>query len=108
MYLAGHIFLFELAPGGAVPASGTVWTMRSYIGHVNGGNGAAGAEGPYSFTRPTRPFSAVGATLQLGFSATKVVAADDQNDLPGSIRFPTRTTSPARSSRPRTPRSSSS
>ncbi len=46
----GHIFIFELAPGGALPAAGTVWTMRSYIGHVNGGNGAAGPEGPYSFT----------------------------------------------------------
>jgi hypothetical protein len=78
MYLAGHIFLFELAPGGALPAAGTVWTMRDYVGVINGGNGAAGPEGPYSFTPTTRPFSAVGATLRLGFSATnQVLAASD-------------------------------
>ena len=66
MYLAGHIFFFELE-GGALPAAGTVWTMRSYIGQVNGGNGAAGPEGPYSYTTvdstTIRPFSAVGATV---------------------------------------------
>ncbi len=81
MYLAGHIFLFELAPGGALPTPGTVWTMRSYVGVVNGGNGAAGAEGSYSFTPADRPFSAVGATLRLGFTAANQVVAATSNDL---------------------------
>jgi hypothetical protein len=81
MYLAGHIFSFELAPGAGVPAAGTVWTMRSYTGHVNGGNGAAGDEGQYSFTPATRTFSALGATLKLTFDATTAVAAATENDL---------------------------
>jgi hypothetical protein len=81
MYLGGHIFSFELAPGSGVPTAGTVWTMRSYTGHVNGGVGAAGDEGPYSYTPATRPFSALGATLKLTFDATNTVAAATENDL---------------------------
>jgi len=81
LYLAGHIFLFELAPGAVLPAPGTVWTMRSYIGHVNGGNGAAGSEGPYRFTGAPRTFSALGATLNLTFSTSNVLAAATANDL---------------------------
>jgi hypothetical protein len=81
MYLAGHIFMFELAPGGAVPASGTVWTMRSYIGFINGGNGAGGALGPYSFTGAKRTFSALGAKVNLTFNATNALVAATSNDL---------------------------
>jgi hypothetical protein len=81
MYLSGHIFLFELAPGSAVPADGTVWTMRSYIGFVNGGNGAAGALGPYSFTPVVRNFSALGASLNLTYTATNAVAGATATDL---------------------------
>jgi hypothetical protein len=81
MYLAGHIFLFELAPGGTVPTAGTVWTMRSYVGVVNGGNGAAGPEGPYRFTPTVRPFSAVGATVKLSFTAGNALAAASDSGL---------------------------
>ncbi|HYN17296.1 MAG TPA: hypothetical protein VEY96_04320, partial [Actinomycetes bacterium] len=81
LYLAGHIFLFELAPGGAVPAAGTVWTMRSYIGHINGGNGAGGALGPYSFTGSPRTFTALGAKVNLTFNATNQLATATPNDL---------------------------
>jgi hypothetical protein len=81
MYLAGDIFLFELAPGGAVPASGTVWTMRSYIGHIHGGNGAGGALGPYSFVPSPRTFSAIGAKVNLTFAATNTLEAASPNDL---------------------------
>ena len=81
MYLAGHIFMFELAPGAGVPAPGTVWTMRSYIGHVNGGVGAAGDEGPYSFTGDPRTFSALGATVRLQFTATNAVLAATRDNL---------------------------
>jgi hypothetical protein len=81
MYLAGDIFLFELAPGGAVPASGTVWTMRSYIGHIHGGNGAGGALGPYSFVPSPRTFSAIGAKVNLTFAATNTLEAASANDL---------------------------
>ena len=76
MYLAGHIFMFELAPPAAVPATGTVWTMRSYIGHVNGVLG-----GPYSFTGATRNFSALDASVNLTFNATNALVAANAHDL---------------------------
>ena len=46
-YLPGHVFLMQMA---ALPAAGTVWSMRSYIGAISGGNGSDGAQGPYAFT----------------------------------------------------------
>jgi hypothetical protein len=81
MYLAGHIFMFELAPGGAVPTAGTVWTMRSYIGYVTGGNGGAASLGPYAFTGEPRTFSALGAAVRLTYSASNVLAAATKGDL---------------------------
>jgi hypothetical protein len=81
MYLAGHIFMFELAPGGAVPTAGTVWTMRSYIGYITGGNGGAGSLGPYAFTGEPRSFTALGATVRLTYSASNVLAAATKGDL---------------------------
>jgi hypothetical protein len=81
MYLAGHIFLFELAPGAGVPAPGTVWTMRSYIGHINGGNGAGGNLGPYKFTPAPRTFSAVGASLKIHYTATNAIVDATKSDL---------------------------
>ncbi|MBA3319460.1 MAG: T9SS type A sorting domain-containing protein, partial [Gemmatimonadales bacterium] len=60
------------------PAAGTVSTMRSYIGYVNGGNGAAGSEGPYSFTPLPRSFTALGASITLNYSAAnQVLEASD-------------------------------
>jgi hypothetical protein len=76
LYLAGHIFMMELA-GGAVPAQGTVWTMRSYIGYINGGTPYGS---PYAFTSQPRTFNAVGADLKLTVTASnEVVAATDQD-----------------------------
>jgi hypothetical protein len=81
LYLAGHLFLFELAPGATLPAAGTIWTLRSYIGHVSGGNGSAGSLGPYRFTPAPRTFSAIGATVTLTYSASNQLAATTDNDL---------------------------
>jgi hypothetical protein len=81
VYVAGHLFLLELVPGGGVPAAGTVWTLRSYIGHVSGGNGAAGPEGPYSFIPAPRTFSALGAELRLSYENVNRVRAPTENDL---------------------------
>jgi hypothetical protein len=67
MYLSGNIFMFELA--GAVPASGTVWSLRTYIGAVGGNSGA------YAFTAVPRTFSAVGASLRLTYNVSRTVAA---------------------------------
>jgi hypothetical protein len=75
MYLAGYIFMFELAPGAGVPATGTIWTMRSYSGVVNG------SAGSYSFTPSTRPFSALGAVIRVNFDVTNSVAASTKGDL---------------------------
>jgi hypothetical protein len=69
MYLAGHIFMFELNAGNALPAAGTVWTMRSYIGFITGGNGTSGNLGTYKFTSFPRTFSALGATLEVSYLA---------------------------------------
>jgi len=81
MYLAGHIFMFELAPGAGVPAAGTVWTMRSYIGAVHGGNGAAGSEGAYSFEPSPRSFATLGGKVNLAYNATNAIAATTKDDL---------------------------
>jgi hypothetical protein len=73
LYLAGHIFMMELA-GGVVPAQGTVWTMRSYIGHVNG------SAGSYTFTPAPRTFSVVGASVKLTVTAAnQLLSATDQD-----------------------------
>jgi hypothetical protein len=81
MYLAGNIFTFELAPGGALPATGTVWSMRSYVGGISGGHGDAGNDGDYVFTPKTRPFTAVGATVRLAYSTVNDIHAATANDL---------------------------
>jgi hypothetical protein len=87
LYLAGHIFLFELT-GGAVPAAGTVWTLRSYTGTVFGGNGAAGNLGNYSFVPATRPFTALGAKLQISYTAENRLVAATTSDLKGVHTVP--------------------
>jgi hypothetical protein len=81
MYLPGHFFTFELPAGGALPAKGVVWTMRSYIGAITGGRGDAGDEGDYSFTSVPRPITAVGSTVRLSFNVTNRVAEATATDL---------------------------
>jgi hypothetical protein len=84
-YLAGHIFMMEMA---ALPADGTVWTMRSYTGAIEGGRGGvAGDEGPYQYTTAgefftiPRPFTAVGTELRLTIDATNIQRASTLADL---------------------------
>jgi hypothetical protein len=90
MYLAGHVFAFEMAPGVTVPAAGTVWSMRDYIGAIRGGgsncaNCLAGDEGPYEFTSynylAPRTFAAVGAELRLSYDVVNQVDPPTRNDL---------------------------
>ena len=83
MYLPGHFFLFEMSSA-ALPTAGTVWTMRSYTGSVNGGgltSGTGGNLGAYSFTPVPSPFTAVGASLKAQYSVTNVVRGVVRNDL---------------------------
>lgn len=76
LYLKGHYFLVELT-GGAVPAAGAQWTMRDYVGAINGGNGAAGNGGNYSFSTQNmpRPLTAIGAAVKFKFNVTNEVQA---------------------------------
>jgi hypothetical protein len=82
MYLSGDLFLFELE-GGQVPAAGTVWSLRSYIGAISGGNGAAGPGGDYAFRNPEgiRPLTAVGIRLESVFNVDNSVTAPTLVDL---------------------------
>jgi hypothetical protein len=81
MYLPGNFFTFELPVGGALPAAGTVWSMRDYTGAISGGHGDAGDDGNYVFTARPRPFTAVGATARLSYSSVNQLAAATTKDL---------------------------
>jgi hypothetical protein len=72
-HVAGDIFLMAMP---ALPAAGTVWTLRAYHGTI------IGAPGAYTFTEPTiRPFTAVGATAALEFGVSSTIAQATANDL---------------------------
>jgi hypothetical protein len=55
--------------------------MRSYVGNVNGGHGAAGDEGPYTFTAAPRTFSALGATARLTYQASNMLLSASDHGL---------------------------
>jgi len=82
LYIAGDMFTFELA-GGALPAAGTVWSLRQYVGAITGGHGSAGDLGAYAYSNPedVLPFTAVGAELRSSFSVDNKVVASTKNDL---------------------------
>jgi hypothetical protein len=79
LYLAGNITNFELTAG--LPGAGTVWSLRTYVGAISGGRGAAGNRGPYIFTPTSRPLTAVGVELRLDYQAINRVVAATKNDL---------------------------
>ncbi|HEX7919185.1 MAG TPA: hypothetical protein VF454_07265, partial [Gemmatimonadales bacterium] len=85
IYIAGHFFLMEMnSAAPTVPATGTVWTMRSYVGAINGGGGAVGTAGdlgPYSFASSPSPFTAVGASVTAKYTVTNVIRGATANDL---------------------------
>lgn len=82
LYIKGRAFIFELA-GGALPAAGTEWTMRDYIGAVRGGVGSGQDFGPYVFTTQGMPrqLTAVGASVKVQFSLTNEVQASTKERL---------------------------
>jgi hypothetical protein len=77
-YISGHTFMMTMP---ALPAAGTVWALRTYVGVVNGGNGAAGNIGPYSFFPKLRPFTAIGAIVSATITPNNTVAAATNSDL---------------------------
>jgi hypothetical protein len=85
LYLPGHVYLMEMA---ALPAQGTVWAMRSYVGAITGGNGTDGDQGPYSFTPATSPFTALGVTAQATVQASTGTEEVQKNDLSGVHTVP--------------------
>jgi hypothetical protein len=82
LYIAGEFFTFELT-GGALPAAGTVWALRQYVGAITGGQGSAGDLGPHTFSHPeeTLPFTAVGVELRSTFTVENVVRTAATSDL---------------------------
>lgn len=74
MYIVGDMFTFQLA-GGALPAAGTVWTLRKYVGAIRGGNGSGGNQGPYVYSNPegVLPFTAMGATMRANYVASNSI-----------------------------------
>jgi len=75
IYIAGSITVFELT-GGALPAAGTVWALRTYAGVIHGGRGAVtGDLGNYSFTPSTRPFNAVGGGISAVYTAVNDITS---------------------------------
>jgi hypothetical protein len=88
MYIVGDMFTFELE-GGALPAPGTVWTLRSYVGAITGGQGAGGDLGRYTFTNPeVYPFTVLGAELRATFTKAGELQAPTTNDLSGVHTVP--------------------
>lgn len=95
LLLGGEIYQFMLADaGGTLPAAGTVWSVRDYVGAIRGGNGYAGNYGDYVFTgtftatpntsNPAtniRPFTAVGAELRVNYDVINQVNAPTNLDL---------------------------
>jgi hypothetical protein len=84
-YLPGHVFLMQMP---TLPAAGTIWSMRSYIGAISGGNGSEGNLGPYAFTPALRPFTAVGTQAKVTLSAAVVVNPTTKDDLSGVHTVP--------------------
>jgi hypothetical protein len=83
IYVAGEWFTFELT-GGALPAAGTVWSLRQYVGAIQGGNGAgAGDLGPYSisYPDPIRPLTAVGTELKATLNVSNQALATADSNL---------------------------
>jgi hypothetical protein len=82
LYIAGDMFTFELTAG-ALPAAGTVWSLRQYVGAITGGHGAAGDLGPYAYSNPegVLPLTAVGAELRTTITVNNSVAAAVKGDL---------------------------
>ncbi|HTS89777.1 MAG TPA: T9SS type A sorting domain-containing protein [Gemmatimonadales bacterium] len=82
IYLLGDVFTMELA-GGTVPAQGTVWTLRKYVGAITGGHGSGGDEGNYSYSNPEGflPFTAVGAQIQANYTVSNLLTGPTGTDL---------------------------
>jgi hypothetical protein len=80
MLIGGNMFMFQLT-GGALPATGAVWSLRSYVGAITGGNGWDGDDGPYAYFPVPRPFNAVGAEVRVNYDVVNQVNTATGKDL---------------------------
>jgi hypothetical protein len=62
-YIAGHYFLMQMA---ALPADGTVWTVRTYAGYIRF------APGSFRFYAAVRPAAVPGLRLRVSFTGSVV------------------------------------
>ncbi|HEU4700402.1 MAG TPA: hypothetical protein VFS40_14555, partial [Gemmatimonadales bacterium] len=78
LYMPGHVYMIETA---ALPAPGTVWSLRTYVGAISGGSGVNGSYGPYTFHPVTRPFTAAGAEVRVRADVVNRVVPSISDDL---------------------------
>jgi len=81
LYINGERYFFQLT-GGAFPADGTTWTLRTYSGRVRAATDpASAAPSGYSFTPATRSAAVPGVTVQFTVAATTALRATTDLDL---------------------------
>lgn len=82
LYLKGHFYLFTLSSTSGF-SNGTQWTMRDYVGAIQGGSGSAGNFGNYSFSTQgqPRPLTAVGASVGVKFEVVNALTATTTESL---------------------------
>ena len=74
-YLAGEVFYMTMP---ALPAAGTVWSMRSYVGAILGGTATAPS---YTLSAQNRTLSAVGTELRINYSVVNALRPTVAGDL---------------------------
>ena len=80
MYIAGHMFPFDLTA--AMPASPAVWTLRSYIGTIFGGNRRRWKRrAPAPSCRTRGPSRRWGLSWLISYQAVNHVASAVNTDL---------------------------
>jgi hypothetical protein len=81
LYINGERYIFQLT-GGAFPAAGATWTLRTYSGRVRASTGPATATpSGYSFTPVVRSAAVPGVTVQFAVAAATTVRATTDEDL---------------------------
>src|SRR5207342_2056977 len=82
LYIDGEPYIFQL-PGGALPAAGTQWTLRTYSGLVRSTTPTAGTLTPegYAFTPVVRSPSIPGLKVKFTVAAPVGTVATTNLDL---------------------------
>jgi hypothetical protein len=85
LYINGERYIFQITPGvtpATLPAAGTVWTLRTYVGRVRAATApASAAPGGYSFAPSTRSPVVPGLKVQFTVTQPTSVVAASRQDL---------------------------